>query len=67
VRYEPERALETLPQVAGDATQRKRLVTLIDRLLADKRLQKTKPTAAQVQMIERVRGRLMRGEAPRAG
>jgi len=67
VRYEAERALATLPQLAGDAAGRKRLLTLIDRLLADKRLQKTKATPAQARMLERVRGQLMRSDAPSAG
>jgi len=67
VRYAPEQALDTLPQLLEDAAERKRLLKLMDRLLGDKRLQKTKPTPAQVQMIERVRGKLMRSHAPHAG
>ena len=31
-------------------------VTLIDRLLADKRVQQSKPTAGQMAMLDRVRG-----------
>jgi pimeloyl-ACP methyl ester carboxylesterase len=54
VRYEPERAIATLPSLL-DAEERERLLTLIERVLADKRVQQSKPTAEQLAMVERIR------------
>jgi hypothetical protein len=53
--YEPERAIETLPQLLADQADRERLLTLLKRLLADERVQKCKPTAEQLAMYERIR------------
>jgi len=52
VRYEPEKALATLPKLLADPDDRERLVTLVRRLLADQRVQSTKPSAEQIAMIE---------------
>jgi hypothetical protein len=52
VRYEPERALETLPKLLAKREDRERLVKLVRALLADERLRRAKPTAEQVAMIE---------------
>jgi pimeloyl-ACP methyl ester carboxylesterase len=52
VRYERERALETLPALLSDPTDRARLVELASRLLADKRLHAAKPTAEQLATLE---------------
>jgi pimeloyl-ACP methyl ester carboxylesterase len=38
VRYEPQRALETLPQLVSDPAERKRLLALMDRVAGDARL-----------------------------
>ena len=54
VRYEPERAIETLPKLL-DGDERERLLTLIDRVVTDKRVQQSKPTAEQVEMVGRIR------------
>ena len=54
VRYAPERALETLPQLL-DSAQRERLLALIERVINDKRVLERKPTAQQVAMLDRVR------------
>jgi hypothetical protein len=54
VRYAPERALETLPSLLDD-DERTRLITLLERVLADKRVMQSKPTAGQMAMYERVR------------
>ena len=54
VRYEPERALETLPQLL-DKDQRQRLVTLLERIVSDKRVLARTPTAQQSAMLERIR------------
>jgi len=55
VRYEPERALETLPALVTDAGDRDRLVALYQRLLADKRFQGLQPTEEQLAMLGRAR------------
>lgn len=54
VRYEPQRALETLPQLLDDE-ERERLLALIERVVSDKRVLAVQPTAGQISMIERVR------------
>jgi hypothetical protein len=61
VRHALDQAVATLPKLL-DADERERLLTLIDRVIADKRIQQTKPTAEQVAMVERVRG-VLRGES----
>jgi hypothetical protein len=55
VRYEPERAIATLPHLVRDAADRKRLLALIERLLADKRIQGLEPTAEQRAMLDRIK------------
>jgi hypothetical protein len=66
VRYEPERALETLPRLLADPDDRKRLLTLFDRLLSDERFQSVKPTPEQVAMLDRING-LLRTERAAVG
>jgi len=66
VRYEPERALATLPKLLADRADRQKLVTLVQRLLADERVQRTKPSSEQVAMIEHIGGVLgVDADAPR--
>jgi hypothetical protein len=55
VRYEPERALATLPGLLAEAADRDRLVALFQRLLADKRFQGLAPTEEQNAMLGRIR------------
>jgi pimeloyl-ACP methyl ester carboxylesterase len=62
-RYEPDQAIDALRDLLADRTDRERLFTLIDRLLADKRVQQSKPTAGQRAMLDRIRGSLSRREA----
>jgi pimeloyl-ACP methyl ester carboxylesterase len=57
VRYEPELAIQTLPQLLGPS-DRERLSTLLERLVHDKRMLATKPTRGQDAMLERVRAAL---------
>ena len=57
VEQDPERAIATLPDLL-DLEERERLLTLIDRVIADKRVVDQKPTNEQMQMIERVRSAL---------
>lgn len=64
VRYERERALETLPMLVAERADRERLVELADRLLADKRIQAAKPTAEQIETLEAIRRVLVSAEAP---
>jgi hypothetical protein len=54
VRYEPERAIETLPQLLHDE-ERERLLALIERVVSDKRVLERKPTAQQASMLDRIR------------
>jgi hypothetical protein len=60
VRYEPERALETLPKLIADPADRQRVVTLFEQLLADKRFQDLEPTKEQKAMLERLRAMLLK-------
>ncbi|MDN3919267.1 DUF3141 domain-containing protein [Roseateles violae] len=54
-RHAPERALETLPRLLEDRADRRRLLALLDKLLADKRVQAAAPSAAQTAMLARIR------------
>ncbi|MFC2972291.1 DUF3141 domain-containing protein [Azotobacter bryophylli] len=65
VRYEPERALATLPDLLADPDDRERLLTLLDRLMQDERVQRAEPTAEQRAMLERIRSLLGSRPAPK--
>jgi pimeloyl-ACP methyl ester carboxylesterase len=54
VRYEPEQAMATLPKLLADRSDRQKLVTLVQSLLADQRVQRTKPSSEQLAMIEHI-------------
>jgi len=54
-RYEPERAVETLPSLLSDRKHRDRLLTLLDRVLADPRVQRIETTPRQRAMLEKIR------------
>ena len=54
-RYEPEMAVETLPLLLSNANDRDRLLTLLDRVLGDKRVQRIQPSAEQSAMLVRIR------------
>jgi len=56
VGREPERAIATLPRLLAKRADRDRLVGLLDRLLADRRIQSAEPSADQMAMLERIRG-----------
>jgi len=64
VRYERTRAIETLPVLLAKRGDRERLLTLLKRVLGDKRVQRIRPTAEQVATLEQIRGVL--GTAGRA-
>ncbi|GIK86534.1 MAG: hypothetical protein BroJett026_20150 [Betaproteobacteria bacterium] len=54
VRYEPDKALATLPALLADPDDRERLATLVRTLLADERVQRTRASAEQLAMIEHI-------------
>jgi pimeloyl-ACP methyl ester carboxylesterase len=54
-RYEPEMAVETLPVLLAKRKDRDRLLTLLERVLADKRVQRIEPSTEQVAMLARIR------------
>jgi pimeloyl-ACP methyl ester carboxylesterase len=54
VRYEPERAIQTLPALVANPADRERLLALLDRLLADRRVQDLRPTPEQAAMLARI-------------
>ena len=43
-----------LPELLSDPLDRERLVTLVQRLLADERVQRSQPSAEQVAMVESI-------------
>jgi hypothetical protein len=53
-RYAPEQAIATLPALLRDRADRDRLLALVDKLMADPRVQEH-PTEAQLAMVERLR------------
>ena len=63
VRNAPDEAIATLPQLL-DHDERQRMVTLIERVMTDKRVVDSKPTAEQLAMVERVRNVLTGAPAP---
>jgi hypothetical protein len=70
VRYEPEKAIATLPKLLAKPGDRERLVTLVRRLLADERMRRFEPTTEQLAMIQNIGAKLKvkpargRGKAP---
>lgn len=55
VRYEPEQAVLSLPTLLEDPADRMRLLTLLDKLMHDRRVQAVQPTEGQLAMAERIR------------
>jgi hypothetical protein len=51
VRYEPGRAIATLPSLLRDPKDREKLVTLTRRLLEDERVRRAKPSSEQLAML----------------
>jgi hypothetical protein len=54
-RYEPEKAVETLPVLLAERKDRARLLTLLERVLADKRVQRIQPSPEQKAALARIR------------
>ena len=73
VRYDPEKAVATLPLLLAKRGDRERLLTLLDDVLSDARLQSGKATAEQRTMLARIhavlrpssRSPARRGKAPK--
>ena len=64
-RYEPDLAIETLADLLADRADRERLLMLLEKLLADPRVQASRPSAEQLAMLERIRAVL--NERPTGG
>ena len=54
-RYEPDLAVQTLPQLLESQADREKFVALLDKLIADERVQATSPTEEQTAMLARIR------------
>jgi hypothetical protein len=54
-RLERDRAIDTLADLLPDAQDRRRLLALLDRVLADERVQAIQPSPAQLRTLERIR------------
>ncbi|MDX1375195.1 MAG: DUF3141 domain-containing protein [Burkholderiales bacterium] len=65
VRYEPEQALATLPTLLADAADRDRLLTLLERLADDPRVESLGHTPEQDAMLARIREVLAARSGPR--
>ncbi len=66
VRYEPELALKTLPQLLSKPGDRERLATLVQRLIADERMQRAAADGGAAQDRGRDRRLARHRAAPRA-
>jgi pimeloyl-ACP methyl ester carboxylesterase len=58
--HAPERAIATLPLLLADAADRARFLALLERIVADRRIQESAPGPDQVAMFERIRKLLAR-------
>src|SRR5678815_831022 len=69
VRYEPEKAVTTLPLLLAQRGDRERLLKLLEALLSDPRVQGGKATADQRAMLARIRAvlRAKSNPQPRGG
>ncbi len=54
VRYEPDRALATLPSLLADPADRARLLALLRKLGGDERIHRAKPTDEELAVVERI-------------
>jgi len=64
VRYEPERAVATLPVLLRDRADRENLIALVRRLLDDERVRRAKPSTEQIAMLKNL-GETLRVEPGR--
>ncbi|MBK6008284.1 DUF3141 domain-containing protein [Ramlibacter ginsenosidimutans] len=61
VRYAPEQAIATLPRLLPERPDRERFLSLLQRLLADERVQGMQPSPEQFAMLERIRSTVTAG------
>jgi hypothetical protein len=54
-RYEPEKAVETLPALLAERKDRARLLTLLERVFTDKRVRRIPASPEQKAMLSRIR------------
>ena len=54
VRFAPEKAVASLPKLLVRAEDRKRMLSLLDAVLADQRVQNIEPTAEQLLALDRI-------------
>jgi len=66
VRYEPEKALATLPDLLRDRKDREKLAELFRRLLADERFRSVKPTSDELAIVDRISASIGAPALPRA-
>lgn len=59
-RFEPEQALLTLPVLLANREDREKMLTLLNKLMADRRVQNAQATEEQQAMFERIRAVLNR-------
>jgi hypothetical protein len=64
-RYARDEAIETLPQLLARKGDRERLLDLLDRVIADKRVQRIEPSADQLAALARIRSVLGAADRPR--
>jgi len=64
VRHDPDRALSQLPKLLAQSADRTRLLTFLERLLADRRVLEAEPSPEQLAMLRRIRTVL--AQRPRA-
>lgn len=55
VRYAPDEAMATLPDLLRDEADRARFVTLVRRLVDDPRVRRADATAGQIAMVDDIR------------
>jgi hypothetical protein len=53
--FEPQQAIQTLPDLLASPEDRNRLLTLLDKLLADRRVLRIPPTPAQEEALRAIR------------
>ena len=58
VRNAPEQALATLPKLLASKADRQRLMSFVERLIADPRLKEFKPTEEQMALLDLLRSKL---------
>ena len=54
-RYEPQKAVDTLPALLAERKDRERLLALLEHVVTDKRVQSIPPTQEQQAMLARIR------------